>query len=305
MARSFSEKNVSETPVNRTNDFKESTTQENKNRSVKLLDIDEAVQYFFKDVIQPYVIENSEKLFVPVLYGSPERWNMSRSFGFLKDINDKVMLPLIMYRRTSIAQSDKIVFPRIFGNELKMISKRKWNKSHAYNNFNLSNKTEIKSEYSLTSVPNYVTISYEVLIWTSFVEQMNGVIEKIMFANNSYWGDDDKYKFLVKFDSFDNSIDISTDAERVVKTTFNLELNGYLLPEDFNNKSTTDIAGTYKITMRDSKPGIKPDIIKKPTILEIYNGESTGTVDNYTAEISSDFVSITDDDKLIENDSTL
>jgi hypothetical protein len=41
--------------------------------NVGIQDIDEAVFYYFENVIKPTVIQNGEKIPVPVLYGSPEK----------------------------------------------------------------------------------------------------------------------------------------------------------------------------------------------------------------------------------------
>ncbi len=48
--------------------------------SVGIQDIDEAVFYYFQNVIQPSVIQNGARLNVPVIYGSPEKW---KSFQIL------------------------------------------------------------------------------------------------------------------------------------------------------------------------------------------------------------------------------
>ena len=42
--------------------------------SVGFYQIDDAIKYYFDNVIKPTVIEDEELIKVPVLYGSPERW---------------------------------------------------------------------------------------------------------------------------------------------------------------------------------------------------------------------------------------
>ena len=51
--------------------FKGDTT---KPFTVGLQDIDEAIFYYFENVIKPVVVQNGQSLPVPVLYGSPEKW---------------------------------------------------------------------------------------------------------------------------------------------------------------------------------------------------------------------------------------
>ena len=41
--------------------------------SVGIQDIDESIFYYFENVIKPTVIQNGERLPVPVIYGSPEK----------------------------------------------------------------------------------------------------------------------------------------------------------------------------------------------------------------------------------------
>jgi len=43
--------------------------------SVGLQDIDEAIFYYFGNVIQPSVFQNGSRLPVPIIYGSPENGN--------------------------------------------------------------------------------------------------------------------------------------------------------------------------------------------------------------------------------------
>ena len=46
-----------------------------KQFSVGLEDIDESIFYYFNNVIKPFVIQNGERIPVPVIYGNSERWN--------------------------------------------------------------------------------------------------------------------------------------------------------------------------------------------------------------------------------------
>ena len=42
----------------------------------------------------------------------------------------------------------------------------------------------------------------------------------------------------VKIDSFDNTTEVGEGSQRIVRTTFTMLVNAYLLPEQFNNEST-------------------------------------------------------------------
>jgi hypothetical protein len=70
-----------------------------KRFSIGLRDIDEAIFYYFDNVIRPSVIRNGKQTNVPVLYGSPERWKAVQKDGFYRDRNGKILTPLIMLKR--------------------------------------------------------------------------------------------------------------------------------------------------------------------------------------------------------------
>jgi hypothetical protein len=91
-------------------------------------------------------------------------------------------------------------------------------------------------EHYNIAVPSYVTITYEVMLWTSFTEHMNSLVEAFQYATDRYWGKENGYRFRVKIDSFDNQQEVGQGSERIIRTTFTMVVNAYLLPETFDNK---------------------------------------------------------------------
>ena len=87
-------------------------------------------------------------------------------------------------------------------------------------------------------IPDYVSITYEVMIWTDFTEHMNKIVEAFQYATDEYWGDKSGFKFRVKIDNFDNTTEVGEGSQRIVRTTFTMVVNAYLLPEQFDNRST-------------------------------------------------------------------
>ena len=69
------------------------------------------------------------------------------------------------------------------------------------------------------AVPDYVILNYDFIIWTSFTDQMNTIVEKINWSEGSYWGEPGKFKFKVNIDSFENTTEMA-DNERIIKTNF-------------------------------------------------------------------------------------
>ena len=62
-------------------------------------DIDEAIYYYFTEVIKPFVIQNGQRIAVPVVYGNPEKWKMVQKDGYYRDKNGKIMSPLLVFKK--------------------------------------------------------------------------------------------------------------------------------------------------------------------------------------------------------------
>ena len=114
----------------------------------------------------------------------------------------------------------------------------RYSKKHKYDRFSAMTATEKPVELFDIVIPDYVTLTYEVIIWTDFTEHMNRVVEAFQYATDEYWGDKSGFKFRVKIDSFDNTTEISEGSQRIVRTNFTMAVNAYLLPEQFDNEST-------------------------------------------------------------------
>ena len=70
--------------------------------SIGLQDHDEAIMYYFNEVIKPSVVINGNRTSVPVIYGAPERWKGVQRDGFYRDKEGKIQVPLIMFKRDSV-----------------------------------------------------------------------------------------------------------------------------------------------------------------------------------------------------------
>jgi len=201
--------------------------------SIGIKDIDEAITFYMKDIIKPSVLQNGSRLDVPVLYGDSERWNQINKLGYLRDGNDKPLLPLILFKRTNLTKerfTSKIDANN--PNNLQVFTKT-YNVKNAYSSFDVLNRNFPEKQYYATIIPDYVTLDYDVIISTYFVEQNNKIIEAMNYASDSYWGDPEKFKFRARIDSFTTNTEIPLGAERIVKTTFSIKLYGYIIPDTF------------------------------------------------------------------------
>ena len=64
--------------------------------SVGIKDIDESILYYFENVIRPFVIQNGERIAVPIIYGSPERWKSIQKDAYYRDKKGAIMMPIII-----------------------------------------------------------------------------------------------------------------------------------------------------------------------------------------------------------------
>ena len=218
-------------------DFNRSTKISAKGDTSKLLsigiqDLDEAVFYYFDNVIKPSVIQNGQRRTVPLIYAAPERWKSYQKDGYYRDKAGAVMLPIIIIKRDNL-EKDRSVYNKLDANMPNLYGsfQKSYNPKNAYGNFNiLNNRTPVK-QYNLSVVPDYVTLTYSCVIQTYYMEQLNKIIESIEYASDSYWGDPERFKFRSFIDSFQTATELTTGKDRLVKGSFNIRLRGYIIPE--------------------------------------------------------------------------
>ena len=221
-------------PKNRALQYKKEGIEQGK--GIKLFDVDLAIATHMIDTVMPTVEIFQEKQKIPVIYGNPERWKSVQKDGFLRDKSGMLQIPLVMFKRNSIERNDTL--SNTMNRHVSYPSVSRYSKKHKYDRFSAMTATEKPVELFDIVIPDYVTLTYEVIIWTDFTEHMNRVVEAFQYATDEYWGDKSGFKFRVKIDSFDNTTEISEGSQRIVRTNFTMAVNAYLLPEQFDNEST-------------------------------------------------------------------
>jgi len=212
---------------------------------ISLIDVDTIVANYMQKNLIPVLEQNGNQIKVPLLYGNAERWKSAQKDGYIKDKLGKIQLPIIMFKRNSIENNETLKFLR--DQKLTYPTVRKYSHKHSYDRFSLLNP-DLKKRFEAYDVrmPNYVTLTYEVVFWTGFTEHNNKIIEQFQYANELYWGEDDKYKFRVLVGNFDNQQEVGAGAERIIRTTCTLSVNAYLLPKRFENQPTTQKGFTIR-----------------------------------------------------------
>ena len=222
-------------------------TDKQKNFTVTLLDIDTSIINTLNDTLRLQVNDNGEVVKVPVIYGNPERWFAMKKFGHIRDNQGKILLPAIMFRRKSVENNKELAtFNRYLNYETIM----NYSEKNKYDRFDLMNKGVFASKptkqiYSV-SLPVHVNITYECIIWTDYVDQNNKLLEQINYAAKDYWGDAERFKFRARIDSYSIEQEVNDGEDRNIKTTFDINVNAYLLNENY----ITNLNGVKNTTQK-------------------------------------------------------
>lgn len=211
-----------------------------KDISIGLEDIDNAVMFYFNNIIKPNILQNEQQISVPVIYGSPERWKSVQHDGFYRDNSGRLMVPLIMFKRDNV-EKNRDLGNKLDGNtaHLYQVVGTKYNKRNMYDRFDIINNRIPSEQYYITNTPDYLTITYSCIIFTDFIEQNNKLVEAIHFASDSYWGDPKRFNFRTTIDSFGTAVLLEEGVDRAAKSSFTLKVNGYIIPNTVNKDMAT------------------------------------------------------------------
>ena len=235
--------------------------------SCGLEDIDRALFNLFNvDLPLVYTRKNDETKKIPVIFATGERFAINRRKVPFKDKNGATIVPLISILRTGIDQkAEKIIEIGDVGTiDIKrQISKddplyQRLINSQKFKNTGVSSRRETQESASRTfggrilepnlgvgiyetisiPTPKFFTASYEVTIWTQFMQHVNEILTSIMSAYHNVKArsfrieTDNGYWFNALFDSdisSDNTFDNMNDEERTIKHTFKVSVPAYII----------------------------------------------------------------------------
>jgi len=206
-----------------------------KDYEIVLKDLDKSLMNHVKNVMKIKVQENGEMIDVPVMYGNQERWaNVRKPDGVIRDRNGSLVLPLIMLKRSRVDFNES--FPMwhhdLTGENIEVIRSSKYSSKNQYSNFSIQQGIKPVQERIITGPPQYVNLTYDFVVWTHYMDQMNLVSQQFLNQTNRYWGDNVSYRFLCKVDGgISDATEMSAGDERIVRHTFSIILNGYLIHE--------------------------------------------------------------------------
>lgn len=226
-------------------------TDDQKNFTIGLYDIDETILKHV-DQLQLMVEDVGKQIKVPIFFGSPEQWTSAQRDGYIRDKQGKLILPAIILKRTS---SDKDTNYQFFNRYLNMPVIKLYSEKNKYTQFNtlIGKNVPVNEVYNVV-VPNHMIYTYHFILWTELVEQMNKLVETIQFNTRDYWGTKAGFKFRTRAESFSHTVELQMGEDRVVKTEFDLIVNGYILPDtmtklDSHQSTTSKMFTPKKIIM--------------------------------------------------------
>jgi hypothetical protein len=206
-----------------------------KDVSIGIIDIDTAIIKYIEEKIKPSIIQDSNRIKVPIMYGYPERWVTIQEKGYLREFSGKMMAPVIVIKRDSL-ETNRDLGTKIDANKPQNLFafESGYTKKNTYDNFSaLTNRIPVK-EFRLIIMPEYITLKYSVIIFTNHLEQNNKIIEAFQYAANTYWGEQGRFQFKANINSFSTSTEYSTGDDRTTRTNFEITLNGYIIPDTVN-----------------------------------------------------------------------
>ncbi len=204
-------------------------------RGITIYDVDTTIYEYMRDVVMPRLQLDNKEITIPVIYGNAERWKAAQIDGVYRDERGKIILPMVMFKRTGIAPNESMAMPNRLLHYQSYVG---YSNKNRYDKFSLLNNFKPRKEIYDITMPDYVQVTYEIMIWTNFTEHMNKIVEQFQWAAGEYWGTREGFKFRTNIDSFDKITEMTENQERLVRTNFTVTTYAYLIPESFDNEST-------------------------------------------------------------------
>jgi len=205
-------------------------TDDVKNISVGIYDIDLAFKDFLERDVKPIIKEDGKFIPVPVIYSSPENWVSAQKDGYIRDKLGKIITPLITFKRNSLdINTDLAKLKVLTDDDTSRTFVRKYTQENKYDAFSqLIDQRPVPERY-IVDTPDYVDISYDVIIWCDFTEDLNKLVEQIIYFQGQCFGQ--RYKFEIRGNSYSFETTNGVGEERIVRSNVTLTAKAYLIPE--------------------------------------------------------------------------
>lgn len=220
-----------------------------KTPSISIYDVDYAILYWLREKIAFQVPENGNMIDVPIVYANGETWSQIQAHGYLRDSQNQLLTPYGTLRRVTMTEDERFKKLDInrgsYGSSYKIIPNPDYrNFENQRNPHAQTTNTRISNQYFIQVMPEYYIVEYELLFWTTLVEQMNTILQDLIPTSNFAWGD--SYKFRSSVGSISHETVNAPDSQRLVRATIPITVDARLINEFELKKSTVEKAFTLK-----------------------------------------------------------
>ena len=245
---------------------------------ISFYDIDYALTWHLENAVKPTVTEGDELVVVPFTFVSAEKWAAIKKYGFIRDANGKIQTPLISIRRSGVTTREDM--RRMAVSEAadnRIILEKKYSSQNRYDAFSLMYNKKPNREFYAMSLPKFVELQYDLVIWTNYTFQMNEIVEQLMWWDGKAFGDTNKFTVRIDDPSFEQTNIPGED--RVIKTTIPVRVKAYILNPNGPSASAlnklisvnkivsmteTDMsADEYALNNRSNPPGFQQDLTNR------------------------------------------
>ena len=250
--------------INRANEIRRDNDKI-KTPSCTIYDVDYAIISYIREVINPSIEEDGSSVDVPIMYANAEKWSMVQKHGYTRDAKGKLMTPLMFIKRNNIVERDalKKLDVNINPPGNAMAFKNTYTKINKYDRFSVLQGKKPSEEYYISSIPEFVDITYDLLIWTEYTEQMNTVIEQFMPVGGFAWGTTWKFPTYIgnyAFETMNN-----TGEDRMIRATLPLTVKGTLLAEsELRNETFQKSFSVKKVSFKSEQQTFNVNVIDPP-----------------------------------------
>ena len=149
----------------------------------------------------------------------------------MKDENGMMLTPVIVFRRNSLSINTDMMKLKVAegGEDAYQAFERKYTNVNKYDQFSVLTGEVPKKEFMSVERPDYVNLEYEVIVWCDYMEQVNKVVEQIVFFQGRSFGE--RYKFVIKGDSYSFETTAEMGQDRITKANITLTTKAYIVPE--------------------------------------------------------------------------
>lgn len=251
-----------------------------------IYDIDYAIKTFIEKEIQPTILDNATTISVPVIFAHGEKWDNVRRLGYMRDEKGMLQSPAIMIKRNSFVERDnyKTLDVNINPGQNLIVHKNRYNARNRYEDtlfpmpIGQINNAESLPAY-VVNIPKYITVEYELMIWTDFSTQLNELVNDLFTYNRFAWGSGhNAYNTTMGTISFETINTISED--RIVRATIPLTVQATLQSEQECKVETIRKMYSIKRVSFDMVIDVSNNIFESttvpPRVLQQYSSVMSG-----------------------------